>query len=72
MLGTSRTLVLGMPVSWRGTLQQYVGHLHREHGKKTDVRIVDFVDMGQRALLRMWEKRQRGYKAMGYRIADLK
>jgi superfamily II DNA or RNA helicase len=62
------TLVLAMPVSWKGTLQQYAGRLHREHASKTDVRIIDFVDTGHPALLRMWEKRQRGYRAMGYRI----
>jgi superfamily II DNA or RNA helicase len=64
------TLVLAMPVSWKGTLQQYAGRLHREHATKTDVRIIDFVDAGHPALLRMWEKRQRGYLAMGYRMAD--
>ncbi len=63
------TLVLAMPVSWTGTLQQYAGRLHREHATKTDVRIIDFVDTGQPALLRMWDKRQRGYRAMGYRVA---
>ena len=63
------TLVLAMPVSWKGTLQQYAGRLHREHANKTDVRIIDFVDAGHPALLRMWEKRQRGYRAMGYRVA---
>lgn len=62
------TLVLAMPVSWKGTLQQYAGRLHREHASKADVRIIDFVDTGHPALQRMWEKRQRGYKAMGYRI----
>jgi superfamily II DNA or RNA helicase len=62
------TLVLAMPVSWKGTLQQYAGRLHREHAGKTDVRIIDFVDTGHRALLRMWERRQRGYRAMGYRV----
>ncbi len=64
------TLVLAMPISWRGTLQQYAGRLHREHASKADVRIVDFVDTGHPALLRMWEKRQRGYRAMGYRLAS--
>ena len=62
------TLVLAMPVSWKGTLQQYAGRLHREHASKTDVRIIDFVDTGHPALLRMWDKRQRGYRAMGYRV----
>ena len=63
------TLVLAMPISWKGTLQQYAGRLHREHATKTDVRIIDFVDTGHPALLRMWDKRQRGYRAMGYRMA---
>jgi superfamily II DNA or RNA helicase len=62
------TLVLAMPVSWKGTLQQYAGRLHREHATKTDVRIIDFVDTGHPTLLRMWDKRQRGYRAMGYSI----
>lgn len=65
------TLVLAMPISWKGTLQQYAGRLHREHATKTDVRIIDFVDTGHPALLRMWDKRQSGYRAMGYRIAEL-
>ncbi|WP_310793951.1 helicase-related protein [Paraburkholderia sp. BL23I1N1] len=59
------TLVLAMPVSWKGTLQQYAGRLHREHANKTDVRIIDFVDEGHPALRKMWDKRQRGYWAMG-------
>lgn len=63
------TLILAMPVSWKGTLQQYAGRLHREHASKTDVRVIDFVDTGHPALLRMWDKRQRGYRAMGYKMA---
>ncbi|NMF96456.1 DEAD/DEAH box helicase [Aromatoleum toluolicum] len=64
------TLLLAMPISWKGTLQQYAGRLHREHEGKTDVRIIDIVDIAHPALLRMWDKRQRGYRAMGYRIAS--
>lgn len=59
-----------MPVSWKGTLQQYAGRLHREHASKTDVRIIDFVDAGHLALRRMWDKRQAGYRAMGYRVGS--
>ena len=62
------TLMLAMPISWKGTLQQYAGRLHREHASKLDVLVYDYVDTGNPALERMWEKRQRGYKAMGYRI----
>lgn len=65
------TLILAMPISWKGTLQQYAGRLHREHANKVDVRIVDFIDTGHPALLRMWDKRQSGYRAMGYRLEDL-
>jgi superfamily II DNA or RNA helicase len=64
------TLVLAMPISWKGTLQQYAGRLHREHAFKSEVRVIDFVDAGHPALLRMWDKRQRGYKAMGYQLAE--
>lgn len=64
------TLMLAMPVSWKGTLQQYAGRLHREHASKSDVLIYDYVDTGNTALERMWEKRQRGYKAMGYVIGE--
>ena len=62
------TLVLAMPISWKGSLQQYAGRLHREQADKTRVRIIDFIDAGHPALLRMWDRRQRGYQAMGYRI----
>ena len=63
------TMVLAMPVSWHGTLQQYAGRLHREHVNKGDVRIYDYVEHDHPQLARMWEKRQRGYRAMGYRIS---
>lgn len=64
------TLVLAMPISWQGILQQYTGRLHRTHAAKTDVQVFDFVDEGSVALMRMWEKRKLGYRAMGYRMAD--
>lgn len=64
------TLVLAMPISWRGILQQYTGRLHRTHTAKTDVQVIDFVDEGNVALMRMWEKRKIGYKMMGYRLTD--
>jgi len=53
------TLVLAMPISWKGTLQQYAGRLHREQAGKQRVRIIDFIDAGHPSLLRMWERRQR-------------
>jgi superfamily II DNA or RNA helicase len=60
------TLFLTLPVSWKGTLVQYAGRLHRVHPGKRDVRIFDYVDGEVPMLLRMFEKRLRGYRAMGY------
>jgi len=62
------TLFLAMPISWRGTLQQYVGRLHRLHDNKREVRVYDFVDRQVPVLLRMFNKRLAGYKAIGYSI----
>ena len=60
------TLFLTMPVSWKGTLVQYAGRLHRLHPGKTEVRIYDYVDRNVPVLSRMFEKRVRGYRAIGY------
>ncbi len=60
------TLVLAMPVSWKGTLVQYTGRLHRLHPKKSEVRIFDYVDRKVPVLGRMFEKRLRTYRAIGY------
>ena len=60
------TLFLALPVSWKGTLIQYTGRLHRLHPGKTEVRIFDYVDRDVPMLLRMFEKRLRGYRAIGY------
>lgn len=60
------TLFLAMPVSWKGTLVQYTGRLHRLHPGKSEVRIFDYVDRQVPMLLRMFEKRLRGYRAIGY------
>jgi len=62
------TLILTMPISWKGTLQQYAGRLHRTQAGKERVCIIDFIDTSHRSLLRMWQRRQRGYRAMGYRV----
>ncbi|MCY3877553.1 MAG: DEAD/DEAH box helicase family protein [Rhodobacteraceae bacterium] len=62
------TLFLAMPVSWRGTLAQYVGRLHRLHAAKREVRVYDYVDGAVPVLRRMSKKRIRGYESLGYTI----
>ena len=60
------TLFLAMPVSWKGTLIQYAGRLHRHHPRKAEVRIYDYVDREVPMLLRMFERRLTTYRAIGY------
>ena len=60
------TLFLAMPFSWKGTLVQYAGRLHRTHPGKHEVRIYDYVDSNVRMLAKMFEKRLRGFRAIGY------
>jgi superfamily II DNA or RNA helicase len=62
------TLFLAMPISWKGTLAQYVGRLHRLYPVKREVIVYDYVDEAVPVLKRMSEKRARGYKSLGYSI----
>jgi superfamily II DNA or RNA helicase len=62
------TLFLTMPISWRGTLAQYAGRLHRLHAAKREVVIYDYVDEDEPVLAKMAAKREAGYKALGYDV----
>jgi superfamily II DNA or RNA helicase len=62
------TLFLTMPISWRGTLAQYAGRLHRLHAAKREVVIYDYVDGDEPLLAKMAAKREAGYKALGYEV----
>ena len=60
------TLVLAMPIAWKGTMIQYAGRLHRHHDAKHEIRILDYVDHEIPVLRRMYAKRQRAYASLGY------
>ncbi|MGH9222144.1 MAG: TOTE conflict system archaeo-eukaryotic primase domain-containing protein, partial [Vicinamibacterales bacterium] len=62
------TLFLTLPVSWRGTIAQYAGRLHRLYDGKREVRVYDYVDVNVPMLARMFDRRCRGYEAVGYTI----
>ena len=62
------TLFLTMPVSWRGTIAQYAGRLHRLYDRKREVQIYDYADLNVPMLARMFDRRCRGYEAVGYTI----
>ena len=64
------TLFLALPISWKGTLAQYAGRIHRAVQGKTEVLIYDYIDTGHPMLERMFHRRSKGYKAMGYRLLD--
>jgi superfamily II DNA or RNA helicase len=61
-------LFLTMPISWKGTLVQYAGRLHRQHARKTEVLVTDYVDDLVPILARMAAKRRSGYRALGYSV----
>lgn len=62
------TLFLTLPVSWRGTIAQYVGRLHRLYDGKREVQVYDYADLNVPMLARMFDRRCRGYEAVGYTI----
>jgi superfamily II DNA or RNA helicase len=60
------TLMLALPIAWKGTTTQYAGRLHRHHDAKHDIRIIDYVDHDVPVLRRMFAKRQQTYARLGY------
>ena len=62
------TLFLTLPVSWHGTIAQYVGRLHRLYDGKREVRVYDYADLNVPMLARMFDRRGRGYEAIGYKM----
>lgn len=62
------TLFLALPISWRGTVAQYVGRLHRLHQGKREVRVYDYADLNVPMFSRMFDKRCCGYESLGYTV----
>ncbi len=68
MFPNQDTLFVTLPVSWRGTISQYAGRLHRLHADKRLVQIYDYADLDTPMLSRMFDKRCAAYEALGYSI----
>ena len=62
------TLFLALPIAWKGKVAQYAGRLHRNYPGKAEVQIYDYVDIHIPVLEKMYQKRVRGYAAIGYKI----
>ena len=63
------TLHLAMPISWEGNVEQYAGRLNRGYETKKDVLVFDYVDIHVRTLERMYLKRMRAYRQIGFQIS---
>jgi len=64
------TLFLALPISWKGTIAQYAGRLHRDHHSKSEVIIYDYADTNVPMLAKMFGRRLQGYKAIGYNVSS--
>ena len=61
------TLMLAVPVSWKGIVEQYAGRLHRNYPSKHEVHIYDYVDIHVPLCELMYRRRIKGYAAIGYK-----
>ncbi|MBM7074268.1 DEAD/DEAH box helicase [Shewanella sp. 202IG2-18] len=62
------TLFLALPISWKGTLTQYIGRIQRQYEGKEKVVVYDYVESGFPMLERMYQKRAKGYDALGFKV----
>ena len=62
------TLFMTLPISWKGTIAQYVGRLHRLHDSKKEVHVYDYADFAVPMLDRMFQRRSNAYESVGYKI----
>ena len=63
------TLLLAMPISFEGNVEQYAGRLNRNYERKKDVIIFDYIDQHITKLERMYHKRLRAYRKIGFEIS---
>ncbi len=64
------TLMLASPYSWEGVITQFSGRLHREDEGKTEVIVYDYVDTSIPMLERMYKKRLKTYRRLGYEVTE--
>ena len=61
------TLLLALPIAWKGKVAQYVGRLHRDYPGKCEVQVYDYIDIRVPVLERMYQKRVKSYSSIGYK-----
>lgn len=60
------TLFLTFPISFKGKIVQYVGRALRSYPGKRSVEVFDYIDTKVPVLSRMFSRRQKTYKALGF------
>lgn len=66
------TLLLAMPISWKGNTEQYLGRLNRNMGQKNELQVFDYVDLFVPMLAKMYKKRLKTYHELQYKITNNK
>lgn len=62
------TLIMATPVAWKGIVEQYAGRLNRDYEGKQNVMIYDYVDSHIPVFNKMYSKRMKAYKRIGYKL----
>ncbi|MBI9032138.1 DEAD/DEAH box helicase [bacterium] len=62
------TLFLTLPISWKGTLQQYVGRIVRSHESKSSIEVYDYLDLNFERFTKMYDNRRKAYRNLGFKI----
>ncbi len=62
------TLFLTTPFKWKGTLEQCMGRIMREHEGKDEVKVFDYVDAKIGIFANMFKIRLREYKKLGFNL----
>lgn len=62
------TLIMAMPVSFKGIVEQYAGRLNRNYKGKENVVIYDYIDSYIKVFNDMYAKRLKAYKKIGYSL----
>ena len=64
------TLIMATPVSFQSVVEQYAGRLNRNYTGKNDVIVFDYVDSHIPMFEKMYAKRLKAYKQIGYEICN--
>jgi len=62
------TLIMATPVAWKSVVEQYAGRLNRDYEGKESVIIYDYIDHRIPMFDKMYQKRLKAYKQIGYSL----